>query len=253
MCRYGQIHKNRRQFLSAACLFPENLYNITVMNILLLDNDYKYAAEQMMLMLFPGERPVYPASVLDDGGARCVTLRLRYGRTYTTAICYLTYDGRHAKAYARIHTDRLGGALERPRQEQRLLKLAFYRAAISLGVPKPEWGCLTGVRPAKLLAGLIHRDGLSEAAAVRHVRCIEGARVSRARRRARRGKGGGDARARGCVPVHRHPVLPDALRLLQLRERGCAEAFKKHPGLSGCTGKRNARGSRGGESRRAAH
>ena len=137
------------------------------MNIFLLDNDYKYAAEQMMLMLFPGERPVYPASVLDDGGARCVTLRLRYGRTYTTAICYLTYDGRHAKAYARIHTDRLGGALERPRQEQRLLKLAFYRAAISLGVPKPEWGCLTGVRPAKLLAGLIHRDGLSEAAAVR--------------------------------------------------------------------------------------
>ena len=137
------------------------------MDILLLNNDYKYAAEQMMLMLFPDERPVYPASALDSGSGRCVTLRLRYGKTYTTAICYLAYDGRQARAYARIHTDRLGGALERPRQEQRLLKLAFYRAAIGLGVPKPEWGCLTGVRPAKLLAGLIRRDGLSEADAVR--------------------------------------------------------------------------------------
>ena len=34
------------------------------------------------------------------------------------------------------------------------------------------------------------------------------------------------------MPVHRHPVLPDALRLLQLCERGRAEAFEEHPGLS---------------------
>ena len=154
-------------FLSAACLFPENPYNITVMDIFLLNNDYKYAAEQMMLMLFPDERPVYPASDLRSEGRRVVTLELRPGKTYTTAICHLLEDGTGARGYVRIRTDRLCDEIERPRLEQRLLKLAFYRAAIALGVPKPEWGCLTGVRPAKLLAGLIRRDGLSEAAAVR--------------------------------------------------------------------------------------
>ncbi len=137
------------------------------MDIFLLDNDYKYAAEQMMLMLFPEERPVYPASALESENRRAVTLRLSPGNTYTTAACRLAYDGAEARGYARIRTGRLRNALERPRLEQRILKLAFYRAAIALGVPKPEWGCLTGVRPAKLLAGLIHRDGLSEAAAVR--------------------------------------------------------------------------------------
>ena len=137
------------------------------MNIFLLDNDYKYAAEQMMLMLFPEERPVYPASASEAEGGRTVTLRLCPGDTYTTAACSLAYDGAEARGYARIRTDRLDDAVERPRLEQRILKLAFYRAAIGLGVPKPEWGCLTGVRPAKLFAGLIRRDGLGEAAAVR--------------------------------------------------------------------------------------
>ena len=87
MSRYGQIHKKARRFLFAACLFPENLYNITIMDIFLLDNDYKYAAEQMMLMLFPGERPVYPASAAGTERGRAVTLRLCRGVTYTTAAC----------------------------------------------------------------------------------------------------------------------------------------------------------------------
>ena len=159
--------EKRRHFLFATCLFPENLYNITVMDIFLLENDYKYAAEQMMLMLFPDERPAYPASAADARSGRSVALRLCPGETYTTAVCRLEYDGAGARGYARIRTDRLRDAHERPRLEQRIIKLAFYRAAIALGVPKPEWGCLTGVRPAKLLAGLIRRDGLSETDAVR--------------------------------------------------------------------------------------
>ena len=137
------------------------------MNIFLVDNDYKYAAEQMMLMLFPGERPVYPASPSDAAAENTVRLSLHRGRTYTTAVCTLSRGGMQARESVRIRSDRLCDALERPRLEQRILKLAFYRAAIALGVPKPAWGCLTGVRPAKLLAGLMHRDGLSEKAAVR--------------------------------------------------------------------------------------
>ena len=32
------------------------------MNLYLIGHDYRYAAEQMLLTLFPDERPVYPVS-----------------------------------------------------------------------------------------------------------------------------------------------------------------------------------------------
>ena len=34
------------------------------MYIFLRNNDYRYAAEQMLLMLFPEEQPVYPSADL---------------------------------------------------------------------------------------------------------------------------------------------------------------------------------------------
>ena len=52
------------------------------------------------------------------------------------------------------------------RDRNRLVKLAFYRAALASGLPKPEWGSLSGVRPAKLMDGYL-REGLSPRA-----RCV---------------------------------------------------------------------------------
>ena len=46
-----------------------------------------------MLMLFPDERPAYPASAADARSGRSVALRLCPGETYTTAVCRLEYDG----------------------------------------------------------------------------------------------------------------------------------------------------------------
>ena len=137
------------------------------MYIFLRNNDYRYAAEQMLLMLFPEERPVYPSA---DPGLReenAVELELKHGKTYTTAVCRLRYDRRTVQKHVRARTDGIRAGEERARIEQRILKLAFYRAALDVGVPKPEWGCLTGVRPAKFLAGLMQKDGLTETAAVR--------------------------------------------------------------------------------------
>ena len=137
------------------------------MYIFLRNNDYRYAAEQMLLMLFPEERPVYPSA---DPGLReenAVELELKHGKTYTTAVCRLRYDRRTVQKHVRARTDGIRAGEERARIEQRILKFAFYRAALDVGVPKPEWGCLTGVRPAKFLAGLMQKDGLTETAAVR--------------------------------------------------------------------------------------
>ena len=129
------------------------------MDIFLYNNDYKYAAEQMMLMLYPEERPVYPAA---EGTGNRVSLTISRRATFTTASCRLVYGGRTARAAARIRSGLLQNEAECARLEQRILKLAFYRAALAAGHPKPEWGCLTGVRPAKMLSALIRRDGLSE-------------------------------------------------------------------------------------------
>ena len=129
----------------------------------LIGHDHRYAAEQMLLMLFPGERPVYGAADGDD----LLRLSLRRGAKYATASCLLLRDGRAARGTARFALSAVEKGGDAVRLEQRIVKLAFYRAALAWGVPKPVWGCLTGVRPAKFMAGLVYKDGLSPAAAER--------------------------------------------------------------------------------------
>ena len=113
------------------------------MDLYLVGHNYKYAAEQMLLSLFPDQRPVYPAGDLAGDGARIV---LSEGE----AVCTLVRDGLAYTGRAAVRpwsTQR-----ERVRLEQQAVKLSFYRAALSSGVPKPVWGALTGVKPGKLMA-----------------------------------------------------------------------------------------------------
>ena len=113
------------------------------MDLYFTGHNYKYAAEQMLLTLFPGERPIYPAGTPQGDRAE---LSLAGGE----AACRLYRDGRCFRAGAAVRpydSDR-----ERVRQEQHALKMAFYRAALQSGVPKPAWGALTGVKPGKLMA-----------------------------------------------------------------------------------------------------
>ena len=56
------------------------------MKLYLYGHDYKYAAEQMLLTMFPGERPEYPEG--RPAGDR-MELRLSRGEKFTTASCKL--------------------------------------------------------------------------------------------------------------------------------------------------------------------
>ena len=113
------------------------------MDLYLIGHNYKYAAEQMLLTLFPAERPVYPAGDPAGDGAR---LELADGE----AVCTLVLGGRTytGRAVVQPWTDKR----ERVRRQQQAVKLSFYRAALRSGVPKPAWGALTGVKPGKLMA-----------------------------------------------------------------------------------------------------
>ena len=133
------------------------------MEILLTGHDYRYAVEQMMFTLYPGEKPVYPDV---PTGSDCVEVTVRQGAVYTTAVCRLTRSGRVSRGEARVRSEALTDKMVTDRLMQRIVKLCFYRAALAGGHPVPQWGALTGVRPGKLMTSLL-REGCSERQALR--------------------------------------------------------------------------------------
>ena len=126
-------------------------------------HDYKYAVEQMLLTMFPEERPEYPQG--QPRGDR-MEISLSQGQRDTTAVCSLWQSGQVYRGRAAATIPAGLDALELDRVRQRLVKNAIYRAALKSGVPRPAWGALTGVRPGKLLAGLLNQ-GLPEQQAVK--------------------------------------------------------------------------------------
>ena len=119
------------------------------MKLYLIGHTHKYALEQILLMLFPEERPEYPEALPDTPPA-CVST-LRCGETWCTSVCTLLLTGGAFRASARVRTALLTDELTRTRLLTKIVKLAFYRAALRGGLPKPEWGSLSGIRPTKLL------------------------------------------------------------------------------------------------------
>ncbi|MCD7749973.1 MAG: coproporphyrinogen dehydrogenase HemZ, partial [Oscillospiraceae bacterium] len=92
------------------------------MNLYFSGHSYKYAAEQMLLTLFPQERPVYPdGEPTGDRGE----LSLSAGE----AVCRLIRQGRAFEGRAAVES--YASDRERVRMEQRAVKLAFYRAALA--------------------------------------------------------------------------------------------------------------------------
>ena len=142
------------------------------MQLTLIGHAYRYAAEQMLLTLFPEDRP----GVGDDA----LTLSLSRGKTWLTARAVLTWHGARFEKVRRAKTAELTGGLQDDRVCQRILKLAFYDAGVAALGTEPPWGALTGVRPAKLPAKAMDR-GATPAQAEKELRDVY--RVSPIRRR----------------------------------------------------------------------
>lgn len=135
------------------------------MKLYLKGHTYQYAVEQIMLTLFPGQRPVYPEENPEPGETAAV-VSLRRGETWATGKTVLSYGGAEHTASCRVKTAGLAPGADLDRALQRALKLSFYRAGTRALGKEPPWGALTGVRPVKiptkiLLAG--GREGEAEA------------------------------------------------------------------------------------------
>ena len=131
------------------------------MKLILRGHAYKYAVEQMLLTMFPEERPEYPEGKVS--GDR-MEISLSRGAAMTTAVCRFYRGGELFRASDARRTVDVTDELLIDRISQRLIKNAMYRAALKSGCTRPAWGALTGVRPGKLLAGIMN-EGLSEEAA----------------------------------------------------------------------------------------
>ena len=129
---------------------------------------YHYAAEQMMLTLFPGERPEYPEDnghSLDRDNAAVFSLAVE---GETARLAAEVFRGEQS---ARGESDFPADALDQAPEKvyhvvQHALKMAFYQAGCALLGQEPPWGALTGVRPVKLptramLAGATEAEAIA--------------------------------------------------------------------------------------------
>ena len=132
------------------------------MKLFLKNHTYKYALEQILLMMFPSQRPEYPE--IPVSGDRCEST-LSESNLYATASCRLFLDGSVFSAQARVLRAELTDDLKRDRLLQKIIKQSFYRASLKSGCIKPVWGSLTGIRPGKLFSGLLE-SGMSPRSAV---------------------------------------------------------------------------------------
>ncbi len=136
------------------------------MEMIFEGHDYRYAVEQSLLAFFPNERPVYGEE--ESNRARVsLTVEGQAG----TAVTELSVEGRTARGRAQAALSGAEDEHARERLLQRAVKLSFFEAARALTGVTPAWGALTGIRPAKLAAGLLE-EGKSEEEADRILRDV---------------------------------------------------------------------------------
>lgn len=115
------------------------------MNLTLVGHAYRYGVEQMLMTLFPGEKPSYGGAP-EDG----LCLELQEDGAQLFAQARLNYEGKTVYGESRVDLPPQADTLSYDREAQKAVKLAFYRAALQVLPHTPRWGSLTGVRPVKI-------------------------------------------------------------------------------------------------------
>lgn len=120
------------------------------MKLFLIGHEYRYAVEQMLMILFPDQKPEYPDTEPEAGDNTLIsTLNFEGGRA--TARAELYWKGKSSCREESLPVSELTeDKLVRDRLLQRILKLSFYHASVDVTGVEPPWGALTGIRPAKL-------------------------------------------------------------------------------------------------------
>ena len=120
-------------------------------------HEFRYAVEQLLLTLFPNEKPVL---VSEPGARPCIISELsEAGGSAEARARFITAGGEFSAAHSAEVPEK-----ERSSVLQKIVKLSIYDAALAAGVAAPPWGALTGIRPAKLAARHLAGGGTDAAA-----------------------------------------------------------------------------------------
>jgi len=134
------------------------------MKLKLTGHGYKYAVEQILLSMFPGEKPEYSFDTVIGSCELIVESVLSYGAVYAQGTTVIHCGGKVYRGVARVGLKRLSNKLLTDRFLQRVVKQSFFRAAVKCTGTQPVWGSLTGIRPAKLASAALE-SGASEKSA----------------------------------------------------------------------------------------
>lgn len=110
---------------------------------------YRFPTEQMLLTLFPGQRPEYPEGLSpeEDG----VTITLRRGPELAQVSALVRLGEKQERGVVSFPAEALDERAESVYHTvSHALKQAFYQAGTALLGHELPWGSLTGVRPVKL-------------------------------------------------------------------------------------------------------
>lgn len=124
---------------------------------------YRFPTEQMLLTLFPGEKPEYPDGPPQEGDGVAITLRRGAESAQVSAV--VRRGGRAETGTAQMPPDKLDEPWEQVYHTiSHALKQAFYQAGTALLGHELPWGSLTGVRPVKLPTRAMLAGGTAEQA-----------------------------------------------------------------------------------------
>ena len=129
------------------------------MKLELIGHGEKYALEQSLLALFPGERPVYGA--VTEGDSRWARVAMREDGSSVAFDCALGWDGAAARYTCSCPLS--GDDYAREGQRRHALGICFFGAARQVLPETPPWGSLTGVRPTKVALALLREGGREHA------------------------------------------------------------------------------------------
>ena len=137
---------------------------------------YRFPVEQMLLTLFPEERPAYPDTLPKSlAEERGILITLSRGKKLAAVSARVLLGDRSRNGVVRFPSEKLD---ERPEQVyhtvSHAIKQAFYKAGTALLGRELPWGSLTGVRPVKLptkamLAGMSAKQARRELEQEYHV------------------------------------------------------------------------------------
>lgn len=125
------------------------------MKLCLINHSYKYELEKLIRIFLPFEKIEF--SETQEEGDRIAVTSLVKGEKETLLSAKLLIDN---KSYG-FSESILNDIPDYDNECERLLAIALYNCFVSASGYVPEWGILTGVRPAKLFSRLCSSDCLS--------------------------------------------------------------------------------------------